>query len=257
MQPIYFEVWMASHFHSYQRVEWFKETLKSIAQQSYTNLKVYFSYSKESYIYHDIDELVNSSLSNAEIFYHPTRKSQFEHLEYIHKTRKNTEKNAEDSPKTFILFCDDDDLYHPLRVECIYNMLCEHPELTMIRDYKYGVGGSFKVANIPYPIDTVKRGSFDFGNYGCSLSVMQEFFADELYEIRKRAGSVHIGHIDLYFVGWLTKHESENSYLDKVLYFKRREDSIETKTICWDLKDDFDFKGNIETLNLTKVFCKM
>ena len=96
-------VWIASHIQSAQRFEWFKETIRSLLNQTDLIDKIFISYSKENYICDDIEKI----FIDEKIFFmkHDMRCTQFEHLRHIHNHVRELEQNI------FVLFCDDDDMY--------------------------------------------------------------------------------------------------------------------------------------------------
>jgi hypothetical protein len=99
------QIWIASHFHNQRRIDFFKDTIQSINNQTIKPNKVIVSFSLQENLKNFKDEIINLKEScnfPLEILYEPSRLYQFEHIQKIYM--KNTISN-----NLFISFCDDDD----------------------------------------------------------------------------------------------------------------------------------------------------
>lgn len=268
------EIWISSHIHSEQRYEWAKETLKSLVNQTYPNFKIYISWSKESFIDTDLDNIVTeSNQKQIRLFYQQHRKTQFEHLRFIYENRL-TLQSTSTANKTFILFCDDDDLYHPLRVETIIKTinLCteQSTDIKVLRDYKFDIDGFYKTTDLPSDVEIVdfedndeslimpfSRRKYDFGNYGCDLDLITNFFDKNMdYEFIKSTPAMK-GVVDLCFTIYLKEYMAPNSIIKNALYFKRSARSLETLCSCWQLDNNYNLENFIDSYNLKKILCSM
>jgi len=226
MTPV-FEIWIASHFHSQQRFEWFKEAIKSIRQQTLAPDLVYISWSKESYVTGDPVSLKRNL--NLISFPQPKRMTQFEHLRYIFDHSQGRTNN------TFILFCDDDDMYHPLRVEKIRDYLIANPLVKVGRDNSLMITGSATLKNLGETVSI----HFDFGNYVVRADVMKQFF--DLF-IPGDIPESYVGLADCAFTGWLESMRLVHS-INQELYYRRYEMDV-LMYRCWAVPIDYDFESD-------------
>lgn len=261
------EIWISSHIHSKQRYEWARETLKSLHNQTYPNFKIFISWSKESYIDTNLNDIITSTdRIKSIIFYHQQRKTQFEHLRFIYENRSTP---ISSSNKTFVLFCDDDDLYHPSRVETIIKTINLCPDIKVIRDYKIDIDGFYKTTDLPVDIvffDFENNNSlnilslphkYDFGNYGCDLNLIIEFFDNNMDHEIIKLSHCNTGISDCFFTQWLENYETPQSIIKNIMYFKRSARSLETLSMCWHLDKNYNFENLIDTYNLKTIFCTM
>lgn len=125
-----FNVLIASHFHINLRYQLFKETVKSLANQTLKPLKIMISYSKEDEVFTNVEELFKDYFgkeANYFINYSEQQLTQFEHLEIL---VNSGEINGE-----YITFCDDDDMYHPKRLEIINDFIINNPGFVVFTDF--------------------------------------------------------------------------------------------------------------------------
>jgi hypothetical protein len=136
------EIWLACHFHIDFRWEIFPETIKSIIYQYIPKelvkpINIRISWSNEiglreenmavlvgDILYIDHIKNLNDKLC-FHYYFHQERQYQFEHIKYIYDIVKN-ESNKEKNNEKWIIFCDDDDMFHPQRILHIYNTLIEY-----------------------------------------------------------------------------------------------------------------------------------
>lgn len=225
------EIWIASHFHSQQRFEWFRETVKSLESQT-LKVKIYMSWSKEDYV--RIDMAVFSNIIH---FYQPYRLTQFEHFEYILTHRDITDN-------TFVGFCDDDDMYHPNRVQFISDYIQNHPG-NVFRDMAFVIDGLTTFDDLlKTTYDTMGRG--DFPSHVVNLHVIETFFSTALNRSSPVAQS---GYVDVVFIAWLKNVQEIPEYL----YYYRQDHAI-PMAHCHDKSKDFDFEKVKDEEKLDVIF---
>ncbi len=257
------EIWIASHVHSQQRFEWAKEMLLSLSLQTSQNFKVYLSWSKEKYVIGELGDMAIKLLGNKVIVsFHELRKTQFEHIKSIFDSH-NTQ-NSGGNKLLYVLFCDDDDMYHKFRVERIMDTIMAYPETKFFRDHSVIILGKDKVSDynekeIEYQTDTdimknPKYAFSDFANNVCTFDLIDSFFK-ERYDDENTYG-IH-GMTDCIFSHWLKFSTTKNTYINEVLYLKRTERLIPTKTMCWDKKKDFEFEKVVDKWKLNEIFFEM
>lgn len=261
------EVWIASHLHSQQRFEWAKEMLLSLSYQTDKDFTVRISWSKENYIQGDLSNLACDILGkqdpdNKVILYcyehENIRLTQFEHIKYIYKIKEIGRINSTETGPTFILFLDDDDMYHQSRVEKIKNIIKQYPDTQFFRDQYINIRGG-------ETIDTTIRESLewnedchsDFGNNICDYQLINKFFTEALNENYVKENPNIQGLLDCVLSAWLKgSYITKNTMIKEVLYFYRKELSIPGR-ICWDRNKNFKLGEKVNEWKLKEVFFEM
>jgi hypothetical protein len=254
------EIWIASHIFSLQRLEWTKEMLLSLKLQTDKNFTVYWSFSCEKFIDEHLKKLISSTKLDLGcpifLFPHIERKTQFEHIQHIlDSTQSST--NSERKLNNFILFCDDDDMYHKTRVEKIRNIISKYPDTLYFKDHSQIIQGIDTIHkwNDKEVLDIyeVERYDFingkmkmdvvsDFGNIICKKSLIEKFFENDVLDKDYIEKNKQIaGLIDCAFSSWLQQYSTEYSKINEILYLKRIEIFTNTRTRCWDKQKDFNF----------------
>jgi hypothetical protein len=239
MEAVKLHVWVASHLHSQQRAEWMKEAIESLITQSFV-VDVHISLSKEKYV---TDEL--PAAAHVHYVCHEHRKHQFEHLRHLHETI------ARDHQKTYIMFLDDDDMYHADRTKWVAAYAQNDPSCQVFCDNAYLVPGKATLHNANE--HAVARHHDDFANYVVRSDVIDKFFTNNLDTVPH---ANLLGVLDCVFTSWL-KSSYTIARIPEYLYYKRTEPYIRSKTQCWDKPKDFDFEAVKEEYGLTTIFCAM
>ncbi len=265
---IQIEVWIASHFHSQQRFEWAKEMLLSLSNQTDKNFNIKMSWSKEKYINENLNDIATFLLRDKiTLFYHETRKTQFEHIKHIFD-------NTLPDSNVIILFCDDDDMYHKTRIENIRNVVVQYSETKFFRDHCISICGEDKFQKYSGEIEwKLKSSNFkfelksqagkidsyqDFANNICYFSLITKFFNEALDTKYVEKNPNIQGLLDCAFSGWLTQnYKTENTIINKVLYLKRVERCFPSRAMSWDKEKDFNFEEVADEWKLKNIFFSM
>ena len=228
----------------YNTGKYLEECLQGIVNQSYRNLDI---------IIVD-DGSTDNSMEIAERF-----RSEDTRVRII-RNKKNSgisySRNVglDNARGEYVAWCDSDDVYHPLFVETLYNILLKENvdfvECLPISAPKYTQG----IFNDTIYTDDIKVGDAEnfvlrFGTHELQTSLWSKLFKKELF----KAFRFPIGHIyeENYFYIYLYQHSLINkcAYLSQPLYFYRsRENSIMKHFRIQ------EFNEELLTVNLFKSF---
>lgn len=112
---------IASNQNVIERTKTLESALKSIQKNIRHPDHVYVSYSGEYAEEKKWADVLISVPHN--FFYHPQRKLQFEHYQYLTQYIKDDD---------ILCFLDDDDLYDPKKIKLTYDYFCEHKDVDVI-----------------------------------------------------------------------------------------------------------------------------
>jgi hypothetical protein len=205
-------IWIASHFHNKFRIELFKETLKSLINQTIKPDEVFISFSiqfnlDKNEVYDLFETILKPNDIKYVILFQEERKYQFEHFEKIYEYVK--ENNYQDF---FISFIDDDDMVHESYIE-------ETNEY--IRQGYKKIGCFFYILDdidIKYEDKDKKNLSLskytEFGGISCTLDFYETFINDMCYNSNNQQ-------CDIYFSVYRADN-FKSIQIDKPLYYYRK-----------------------------------
>lgn len=117
-------VLVASHLCYQGQCGFLFECLKSLMRQTHRNIRVCASVSFEAELYRaEFERVVQDRLPTVRFTLHSTQKYQLEHLQCLAH-----EHLVDGHRYKWVFFCDDDDTYHPRRVEGIISAALEMSE---------------------------------------------------------------------------------------------------------------------------------
>jgi hypothetical protein len=114
-------VFLATHLSSRRRVRSLRHCLQSISKQS-TTAELHISWSATPDIEAEVEEMLEAGrFTSPELCHHqPKRLSQFRHYLFLTRRLEAVEERVRTThgePVTWVLFSDDDDVWHPSRLE--------------------------------------------------------------------------------------------------------------------------------------------
>jgi hypothetical protein len=112
---------IASHISTPKRIKYFNAMIASVLSQTKPPDRILISISKAENCNWPI--LLGEAEKRYEIIRQPIKMSQFQHYDFLSKKLEN-----EDDENTWIIFGDDDDVWHKLRTETYYSWLHESCE---------------------------------------------------------------------------------------------------------------------------------
>lgn len=189
MNPLHIEVWIASHLSTESRGKYLRYALKSINEQTRLPNYVRVSISGNKRLGPSDKEICDilSNIPAVDVARPKKRQMQFEHLKNIWIWSRG---NASLTPDAWIVFCDDDDLCAPARIE----------DFVANVNKRYLMYGSGTIAfegdcDSFDKIETLFNRMVDFGSLICSKRLLDRYFTeDHDVFIRK-----YKGRTDVYF----------------------------------------------------------
>lgn len=199
-----FCVFVPSHITNCKRIQTLKKCVDSLKKQS-TRIHVYLSVSFESEICREVFTKYEFEVENKEwltIFLQREKTSQFQHLKILLEKCKNKHK--------FVFFCDDDDTYHPYRVEMF---------MTGIGKSNFTPSGIYEGLHGSH-----SKHFYEYWSYCVNIRVLELFF----HELEKHKLNKYVNHVfcDFLFAHYLRHLSSDHYFLriDVNLYNYNTED---------------------------------
>lgn len=255
MEELSFVVFMASHWHCYLRFELIKKAIISLSQQSklpdhlYISISADYSNVTSSNMINELVLICKETNINNTVYFHETRKYQFDH--YHHIVQNCSHINS------YILFLDDDDLYHKDRIYEIDQHIKLHNKLNLPNDVFMDLYKKFYITDLnnidepstSYETTTISEEDSececekldnmyvnqDFANTIIKFDKFIKYFDENSYKnpVTKFNYKVSRGILDVCFIDWLQKEKINQIKLHLYLYRKPREEISENYTY-WD-----------------------
>lgn len=198
-----FYVLIASHLVSPERLETLGLAIESLNLQTVKPDKIYISCYIEGNLILNFD--------NTEIFYSETKKSQFEHYQFLFENVKFNDYDV-------IMFCDDDDLYRPKRIEKIKDYFEKNPYKNMVKTRIFSFGNPYSRC-VSQTIISPRE--YQVNEYVCFSPIYR--FAMICFEKAKEHYDIKNGAFDTCFATVLGKYEYETIEDLDALYMYRKD----------------------------------
>lgn len=223
-------VWIASHIHVKERLEFLQYAFQSIVSQTRKPDSIWLSISCVSPFEVNVKLLLEELKLSADregidfyCFFHPSRLHQFEHFNYIWNKFKDA-SHKYNNP--YITFSDDDDLSHPDRLatylESNYSPFI--PTFCRVAHFDDspapGVLPTHYATNVKDITEWSRWGNKEYAASFCSLFLVNKFFT-EWYPVHLQNYPTVIWQTDMIFVLFISKEGQH--MIDKELYFARED----------------------------------